>query len=187
MAQAQIHIQISGDRQVLQVLDGIIGGLDNLRPALHFIGARMAENTKRRFESTIGPDGVRWPANSPVTLEQYLGRLSRTRRKDGELTAKGQKHLANKKPLTGETGALKGNINFQVISADTVRIGSPTEYAAVQQFGAKKGELGTGTYKTRKGTFPIPWGDIPARPFLGVADEDLADIVEVLRGHFKQA
>ena len=35
------------------------------------------------------------------------------------------------------------------------------------QFGAEKGAFGA----TSRGT-PIPWGDIPARPFLGLSADD---------------
>jgi phage gpG-like protein len=59
------------------------------------------------------------------------------------------------------------------------------EYAATQQYGARRGEFGTGSYKTRKGTFPMPWGDIPARPFLGFSDDDQAIILGIVRRYLK--
>ena len=33
-----------------------------------------------------------------------------------------------------------------------------------------------GTNKTKQGSFPIPWGDVPARPFLGVSATDAKEI-----------
>jgi len=52
----------------------------------------------------------------------------------------------------------------------------------VQQFGAKKGQFG----KTRRGA-PIPWGNIPARPFLGVSVSDRSDILAILAEHLRKA
>ena len=46
-------------------------------------------------------------------------------------------------------------------------VGSTRIYAGAHQFGARRGACGT----NKKGA-PIPWGDIPARPFLGVSDAD---------------
>jgi len=66
-----------------------------------------------------------------------------------------------------------------------VRIGSPMIYAGVRQYGAKRGEFGMGVFKTRNGVFPIPWGDIPARPFLGFSDTDQAAILETMRAYLK--
>ncbi len=56
-----------------------------------------------------------------------------------------------------------------------MEIGSPSIYAGTHQFGAAKGAFGS----TSKGA-PIPWGDIPARPFLGLSDADEADIRDLI-------
>jgi len=45
-------------------------------------------------------------------------------------------------------------------------IGTRKKYAAAHQHDAKKGQYG----KTRRGG-PIPWGDAPALPFIGVSDD----------------
>jgi phage gpG-like protein len=65
-------------------------------------------------------------------------------------------------------------------------VGASKVYAAVHQFGQKKGASG----RTRRGA-PIPWGDIPPRPYLPIdeagaltpaaRDEVLAIIADALR------
>ena len=55
-------------------------------------------------------------------------------------------------------------------------------YAAVHQFGAKKGQFGTA-----KNGSSIPCGDIPARPFIGVSDADESRIVEMLSEWLQRA
>jgi phage gpG-like protein len=55
-------------------------------------------------------------------------------------------------------------------------------YAAVQQFGAAKGAFG----RTSRGA-PIPWGNIPARPFLGISAEDEPLMLEIVAEWFQAA
>ena len=69
------------------------------------------------------------------------------------------------------------------IGNNELTFGSPLEYAATQQFGAEQGEFGRGSFKKRNGSFPIPWGDIPARPFVGISDQDQVEILDIIRGY----
>jgi phage gpG-like protein len=178
-------VTVSGDREVLQVIGGIINRGQDLRPVLELIGARMAERTKQRFDTATGPDGQPWAPNAQSTLEQFLGNFKNSRNKDGALSKKGRARAAGKKPLTGETSALRTTINYQVAGGNTVNIGSPMVYARVQQEGAKRGQFGNQPFKAKRGTFPIPWGDIPARPFLGFSDDDQDEIIGIVRGYLK--
>ncbi len=70
------------------------------------------------------------------------------------------------KPLI-ETHTLKDTINYQ-IHGDTLVIGSTQKYAAMQQFGGTKSE------------FAYLWGDIPARPYLGISPEDETNILNTI-------
>lgn len=77
------------------------------------------------------------------------------------------------KPLIGETGLLQDQINYFVASdGSELIISSPLEYAAMQQFGGSKSEFGH------------LWGDIPARPFLGISAEDEAEMIKILEDYF---
>ncbi len=68
-------------------------------------------------------------------------------------------------------GTLGNTIDYQLLGNDGVRIGSPMKYAAMMQFGGTKSE------------FPNLWGDIPARPFLGISEDDKTDILTILERH----
>lgn len=81
----------------------------------------------------------------------------------------------SRKPLIGESLMLSEQIHYQILDNDTLIVGSSMEYAAMQQFGGTKAEL------------PHLWGDIPARPFLGISDEDQAMIAETIRDHLDDA
>ncbi|BBL70336.1 phage virion morphogenesis protein [Methylogaea oryzae] len=168
-----ISIEID-NRQVQEALRELERRATNMAPALKQIGEALADSTKRRFETTTAPDGTPWEANRPTTLARKKGT----------------------RPLTGETGNLMDTIDWQLIGDDAVEIGSPMEYAATQQFGAKMGEFGRysqigrvrkhglGTFQGSAGTqkgFPIPWGNIPARPFLGISDADEREVLEIVQ------
>ena len=180
-----ISVQVN-DKQVLAVLAQLSERAQNLRPAFAEIGEDMVESTKRRFATATAPDGTPWAPNSPVTVARYLGIFKNTHnsdgslrkgggdviksalKKDGTLSKSGQARSAAKKPLTGETRALQTTINYQLQGAHGVSIGSPMVYAAMQQFGGTKSQ------------FPQLWGDIPARPFLGVSATDKTNILDIL-------
>ena len=63
-----------------------------------------------------------------------------------------------------------------------MEVGSTRIYAGAHQFGARRGACGT----NKKGA-PIPWGDIPARPFLGVSDADKKTILEIINKRLKKS
>ena len=65
-----------------------------------------------------------------------------------------------------DTGALKDSVGYEA-SPGLVVVGTADVRAGTHQFGAKKGAYGS----TGKG-HPIPWGDIPARRFLGIGPDD---------------
>lgn len=148
----------------------------NPRPALKQISELLVDSTKKRFQTSTAPDGSQWALNTETTLTRFASRYSGSfSKRDGRLTKKGASRLSGKKPLVGESKQLSTTINARPVSDSVIEIGSPAEYAAVHQFGAKKGAFG----KTGRGA-PIPWGDIPARPFLGISQEDSAMIRNVL-------
>ena len=162
-----ISIQVN-DKQVLDTLSQLVSRVQNSRPAFAEIGEVPVDSTKRRFATATAPDGTPWAPNSPVTVARYLGMFKSSHKKDGSLSKAGQSRSAAKKPLTGETRALQTTINYQLQGARGVSIGSPMVYAAMQQFGGTKSQ------------FRHLWGDIPARPFLGVSVADKANILDIL-------
>ncbi len=85
-----------------------------------------------------------------------------------------------------DSGALMRSINAWA-APDHVVVGTNVLYAAVHQFGATTGSLGAwvGTDKNgRDMTVLSPWGDILARPYLGISDDEETSIIELLRDHY---
>lgn len=75
------------------------------------------------------------------------------------------------RPLTGTSGVLMDSIHPVLDGDFAVEIGSGQDQAAMMQFGGTKEE------------FPHLWGDIPARPYLGVSEEDKTAILAVINRH----
>lgn len=180
-----ITIEVN-DTQVLSVLAELGRRCSNLKPAMKEIGEDMVESTKRRFATATSPDGTPWAPNSATTLIMFGNSLLGHRNKKGErsytyskaggvLNSKGMDRLVNKKPLIGETKTLQTTINYQLEGGSAVHIGSPKVYAAMQQFGGTKAQ------------WPHLWGDIPARPFLGVSDLDKANILDIVGSYLASA
>ncbi len=174
------------NEQVAAALHRMRQKTDNLGPALKSIGEDLVKSTKNRFVTSTAPDGSKWEPNTQVTIMEYLRnksgiysyftdlgtrevRKKRTGdkkgffRKDGRLAKKGVDTILGKRPLIGETETLAEQIHWQV-KGNVLEVGSTMEYAAMQQNGGLRSQ------------FPNLWGDIPARPFLGLSTDDISGI-----------
>lgn len=166
-----ISTESSGNREVLVVLDELLGRMDDMSPALLEIGEDQMHSVKRRFATATAPDGSAWAPNKQSTIDAYLGVFKGSYKKDGSVSKKGAARTASKKPGTGETKALQTTINYQLLGTDTVAIGSPQVYAAMFNFGGTKA------------AFPNLWGDIPAREAFGFSEADQANILDIVRSY----
>ncbi len=169
------------DKQVIAAMERLAKAAANPRPALKAIGEALVTSTKARFQTSTAPDGSRWAPNSQATYLRDLGSAKSLHRKDGRINSKGAGKVMGKRPLIGETGNLSQQIHWRV-DADALLVGSTMEYAATQQFGAEQGAFGRD-----KRNHPIPWGDIPARPFLGVSDQDASKIMSIVNEYLRGA
>jgi phage virion morphogenesis protein len=150
---------------IFNQLEKARGQLDDMTPIHADIAQYMVKATRDRFRTSTAPDGTRWQKKSPTTLAGYLARGDGNR----------------PKPLIGPSGRLGKEI-ASLVSRDAAEIGSVLEYSAVMQDGAKKGAFGKG----RNGR-PVPWGDIPARVWLGISSEDEKNILDIVDEHLEEA
>lgn len=133
--------------------------MGDMSPVMNQIGEYLVMSTKERFKKGVSPEGAKWAPKSPTTLARYGARKS---------------NRVDIRPLFGPSGMLSSQI-FHESTRDQTAVGSNLVYAAVMQFGAAKrqfGEMANGS--------PIPWGNIPARPFLGISTEDEANILALI-------
>ena len=156
------------DSQVRSMLGRLQRNLDDWTPAMKSIGEFLVGRIKLGFHDGSDPWGAPWLPLSAVTV-------ARRRQASGQ-------------PMR-DTGRLMNSITSRVTGPHTVDVGTNVKYAATHQFGARKGQYG----RTRRGT-PIPWGNVPARPFMPLRGNraDLPvdwtrEIVRSLRHHVTEA
>lgn len=166
-----VKVEITDD-QVRPALQALYKAIGNIDPALRQIGEYLAGSTKERFRTTTAPDGSQWAANTDATLYNYAARFKTTFTKTGKVSKKGRERMASKKPGTGETRQLQSQIYYNVNNGE-LQVGSPLIYAGTFHHGAKKGQYGKGA----------PWGDIPARAFLGLSDADEKEVMEIVKAY----
>ena len=157
MSGARVELEFDNS-QVLAAVRGALDELADPRPLLLDIGEALVNSTRDRFIAQRGPDGQTWKTLSP-------------------------RYLQTKSPNPGKILQRRGDLVRQIfpqVEGATLLVGTDRVYGAVHQFGALKGAFG----KTRRGA-PIPWGDIPARPFLGISDDDAAEIIAIARDHLQ--
>ena len=139
--------------------------LGDMTPIHEDIGDYVVRVTKERFKAGIDPDGNAWTPKKQATIDRYK------ERGDGD----------RPDPLIGPSKRLSSEI-AQYADAQGVEIGSAMEYSAVMQNGARQGAFGRDSRN-----HPLPWGDIPARVWLGLSDEDEAAIIDIADEHLEQA
>jgi phage virion morphogenesis protein len=140
--------------------------LDNPRDLMADIAELLVVSTKERFPKGESPDGEKWAPKSQATLNAYGARKS---------------NRIDIRPLFGPSGSLSSQI-FPDHGDDFAEVGSNMIYAAPMQFGMAKGYAGT----TSRGS-PIPWGNIPARPYLGFSEEDKTNILAAIADYLGPA
>lgn len=153
------------DSNVVAALDRVIAAGGDLEPVLRSIGEELVESTIGRFGSEVAPDGSRWAPNSQATIERYLAKHSRG----------GRGSAVGRKKVLRDEGFLADDSISYLVTGNELLIGSDRIQAATMQIGANKGEFGRDSRNR-----PIPWGAIPARPFLGLSDADEAAILDIV-------
>lgn len=135
-------------------LDRWIGGrlkaYANAAPILAALGMDQAERVRDRFVDQVGPGRVPWTPLKPVTIA----------RRAAQGTWPGR--------ILSARGRLSDSINSKAdpTSFTVGTDGAVEPYAAIHQFGGQAGRGGTVT--------------IPARPYLGFDEEDVAILEEEL-------
>lgn len=166
-----ITIAITDD-EVSATLDALAAAMEDMTLVMDDLGELLLESTKQRFIAGEAPDGTPWAPKSATTMAAYAKR--------GD--------PIDPRPLFGPSRQLSSQFGIAT-TPTSVEISSSLVYAATMQFGAQKGQFGAKMGRTRPSEkrpasrdffVSSPWGDIPARPFLGLSDDDSANIIEEL-------
>ena len=154
----RIKVQLN-DAAAQRSLARLVTAGTNLTPLMRVISAHLQDSAEQSFEKEQSPDGKPWAKLSPVTVDQ--------RKKKGYVPIK----------ILTQRAHLARSILADWTSNEAIA-GTNVIYAGTHQFGAKQGAFGT----SRRGS-PIPWGNIPARPFLGVSPAHNQMIVDDVIRH----
>lgn len=146
------------DQDVQQKLAALELRVGNLLPAMELLGNYFVEKTQENIKNSTDWAGRPLAPNSPTTL----------------LFKRGTKPLI-------DSGALQAHISMSKTGNRSVKIAANEVQSAVMQFGARKGEFGTNA----RGA-PIPWGDIPARPFFPDDEAAIESATEILMRYLKE-
>lgn len=129
-------------------------------------GALLEASTRTRFDTGQGPYGIPWP-------ESYRARTQ------------GGKTLVDK-------GNLEGSIRYETrpseLEVGVDGVGASSKHAATHQFGAVIRPVNANSlrFKLADGRFVVTDEVIiPARPFLGVDDDDRRDMKETAIEHLR--
>lgn len=172
MSGTQITIR---DEAVQANLAGMAFRARDLSGGMKIIAQLVLASVQRNFE--VGGRPNKWAALKPSTLKK---------RKSG----------GGPLVVQGFGGGLLGSVHAES-NANQAIVGTDKIHGAVHQFGAKKGSFGMGLAGNfrRTGVMgslergggwdlsayrPLPWGDIPARPYLILQDVDREDSLEAL-------
>ncbi|PKL44326.1 MAG: hypothetical protein CVV41_06725 [Candidatus Riflebacteria bacterium HGW-Riflebacteria-1] len=194
------------DEQVKELLNTIVNRIGDASEALNAIGDEMISSVEENFaaggrysspEDIVGGD-KKWQALSRTTL-----------------AIKERKGLKGPHQILIESGGMVASIGkSKKVDKNTVSISAGKEYAAMQHFGAKKGEFGIhdvlikahvsnmtqhgqrvgkngklgkardlAVSRSVRGHFrkqAIPWGDVPARPFMTLHPSNIENIIGML-------
>lgn len=156
-------IKIKNDT-ITPALEALARQMGDMSDVMNDIGMALVASSEKRMDDGVSPDGSAFAPRSPVTIKHY---------ERNKISFGGVLH---------KSGKLRQNI-FHTYGPEHVEIGTNEPYAAVMQFGAAQGQFGAFIGKDKKGRdhfHSIPWGNIPARPFLGVSQQDEIDILDIL-------
>lgn len=163
MAGVTEGVTIKGLIETQEVLNDLLDRVEDLSPLMATIGAYGEETTRERFDTNIGPDGQAWKQGHRARLE-------------------GGPTLVKSRVAQDATTNNPGR--------DHVEWGTSWQWANVHQFGATIRAKGGG----RLGFFIPGIGFrsphevvIPARPFVGISDENKTEIDAIIRDYIAEA
>jgi phage gpG-like protein len=143
--------------EAADLIEGLEGRLGDLTPAMKAVGEYTLVRTRERLDNEVDPDGRKWQALAPSTVE------SKQRRKTKP--GKRARVRAGATDILKESYLLRDTIAYNADST-SVRVGTPQEYGVFHQSDE-------------------PRSKIPQRKFLGVNAEDLAEINEIVADYLR--
>lgn len=187
----QPDLKITGEQQLQAALRRVAQSMEDASPAMRAVSLVLLRETERIFAREgkgVGLDAD-WAPLSEVTKHQRALMQSGGRQhgKSGKQLAGYTRAKGGPMQILQRSGKLAASVT-PVSTAHTAGITTNRRYAATMFFGAKQGQFG----RDRR-NHPLPWGDIPGRPFFPLRNVHgtprLTEpaqqlVIEVLMRHF---
>lgn len=153
-----IEVSAEGAEQLAAGLSLLLGRVRDPRPALEEMGAAVLFTTRRRIEKETDPDGRAWPA-----LKSRAGAALR---------------LSNR---------LYSSYTY-LVERHGVRVGSNMIYAALHHFGGiiVPKNAAALVFQMHGQTIFAKKVTIPARPALGINDDDAEELGEIITDYLSE-
>jgi phage gpG-like protein len=163
---APIQIRVLGTRKLREAFQRIRNLGEDPTDLLDIWGATLEASTRSRFDRSAGPGDIPW-----IPSQRAL--------------AQGGKTLV-------DTGNLESSLRYEVrpgeLELGVDGVGASSKFAYVHQFGAVIRPVNAKALKFKGGDGVwrvVQEVTIPARPFLGVDDDDRRDMKEVALEHLR--
>jgi len=154
-------------------IDSDVSGNERIQRALRELAETINPQMKERLMGEIGADYVDFVKTEVFDKQRSPQRKKWAKLKESTVKIKRWSGNTRGAEFVGTwTGDLVRSLKFRVVG-DSVLIGSDLHYAPHFHFFVKKGSGGGG-----------PWGDIPARPFLGVSERADKRILKIMNRFF---
>ncbi len=153
-----ISIQVRlDDQEVMDVLHELLIRGQDLTPVMRDIAGVLKDASLRAFGNESDPaTGTPWVPLKEGTTERKIGGGVR-----------------GDHPILQVIGQLRRSVEGSVsYGPDWAAVGSNLDYAAIHQFGGLPG-------------MPPGPAAVPARPYLGVGDDDLEEILDLVQGYLQ--
>ncbi len=167
---AGTFIEVKADAtQARKLLGELASRTKHLRPVLLNMGEHLLRSTKDRFDAQVDPAGRPWKPVRPDTMAR-----KRT------------------KKILIERSYLRDLIRYQV-QDNVLVVGTDRPYGAIHQFGGKTPPRTIRATRKKALAWPgaahpvkavkHPGSNVPARPFLGLSEDDRRALADIIRDH----
>ena len=172
----EIKVQCVGMKKLMEKVKHGKNSLMDLTPFWDSVGMVMVKRTMRHFQQEQSPEGVKWKPLSAARIRQ-----------------RNKRHKGGRMKILTDTGELRRSVAYKAFKSRVI-FGSALKYAAIHQFGGTVTVRKKGTYKhdygpgkPKGGSYSYRWNvKIPARPYLGVTEEDKSKVLSMMRVYLKQ-
>ncbi len=178
------------DSEFEKTFGAVLANLGNKKTALRQIGSIGKESVRMNFHQGGRPE--KWEPSKRAKNKKIPGRTAATLRSRGILMNSITSEVRDESVLIGTNvvyaavqhyGAVKGSFGTFTFQVKAHRRKRQSRNMKGGKSGRKKIASGVSFVKTHARTTKLPWGDIPARPFMLLQEEDIATIEMIMADH----